>query len=169
MSTLRFDTIDSPIGRLTAAASDDGLRWLLFAQNRHEPTRDGWRRDATSFNELRRQLAAYFAGELRRFDLPLAPQGTPFQQSAWATLQTIPYGETRSYRDQAIAMGKPKAVRAVGLANGRNQLPIIIPCHRVIGMNGTLTGYGGGIDTKRFLIELEAGRIGTPGHSRVRR
>ena len=156
MNTLWFDIIDSPIGRLTAAADDTGLRWLLFPQNRHEPVREGWQRNARPFSALRTQLAAYFAGELRDFDLPLAPQGTAFQQSAWAALRTIPYGETRSYRDQALAIGNPKGVRAVGLANGRNPLPIIIPCHRVIGANGSMTGFGGGIDTKRFLLDLEA-------------
>jgi methylated-DNA-[protein]-cysteine S-methyltransferase len=156
MNTIRFDFIDSPIGTLTAAADESGLRWLLFPQNRHEPVREGWQRDTASFAELRRQLAAYFGGELRDFDLPLAPQGTPFQQSAWAALRTIPYGETRSYRDQALAIGNPKAVRAVGQANGRNPLPIVIPCHRVIGANGSMTGFGGGIDTKRFLLDLEA-------------
>lgn len=156
MTTIRFDFIDSPIGTLNAAADESGLRWLLFPQNRHEPVREGWQRDTASFAELRRQLAAYFAGELHDFDLPLAPQGTPFQQSAWAALRAIPYGETRSYRDQAVAIGNPKAVRAVGLANGRNPLPIVIPCHRVIGANGSMTGFGGGIDTKRFLLDLEA-------------
>lgn len=156
MNTIWFDTFDSPIGPLTAAADTDGLRWLLFPQNRHEPVREGWRRDAAPFAELRRQLAAYFAGALRDFDLPLAPQGTPFQQSAWAALRAIPYGETRSYRDQALAIGNPKGMRAVGLANGRNPLPIVIPCHRVIGANGSMTGFGGGIGTKRFLLDLEA-------------
>lgn len=156
MSTMWYDTIDSLNGTLIAAADESGLRWLLFPQNRHEPVREGWQRDTASFAELRRQLAAYFAGELHDFDLPLAPQGTPFQQSAWAALRAIPYGETRSYRDQAVAIGNPKAVRAVGLANGRNPLPIVIPCHRVIGANGSMTGFGGGIDTKRFLLDLEA-------------
>ncbi|HWT17250.1 MAG TPA: methylated-DNA--[protein]-cysteine S-methyltransferase [Patescibacteria group bacterium] len=156
MNAIRYDLIDSPIGTLAAAADERGLRWLLFPQNRHEPARDGWQRDTAPFTELRRQLAAYFAGELRDFDLPLTPQGTPFQQSVWAALRTIPYGETRSYRDQALAIGNPKGVRAVGLANGRNPLPIVIPCHRVIGADGSMTGFGGGIDTKRFLLDLEA-------------
>lgn len=156
MNTIWFDTFDSPIGPLTAAADTDGLRWLQFPQNRHEPLRTLWRRDPAPFAELRRQLAAYFAGERRDFDLALAPQGTPFQQSVWAALRAIPYGETRSYRDQALAVGNPKGVRAVGLANGRNPLPIVIPCHRVIGANGSMTGFGGGIETKRFLLDLEA-------------
>lgn len=156
MNRIRYYLIDSPIGALTAAADDTGLRWLLFPQNRHEPLRAGWQRDASPFAELRAQLAAYFAGELRDFDLPLAPQGTPFQQSVWTALRAIPYGETRSYRDLAHSIGNSKAVRAVGLANGRNPLPIIVPCHRVIGADGSMTGFGGGIDTKRFLLDLEA-------------
>ena len=156
MNTTWFDTFDSPIGALTAAADDDGLRWLLFAHNRHEPDRSGWQRDATPFIELRRQLAAYFAGELRDFELPLAASGTPFQYAVWSGLRAIPYGDTRSYRDLAHAIGNPKAVRAVGLANGRNPVPIIVPCHRVIGADGSMTGFGGGIAIKRFLLDLEA-------------
>jgi len=156
MNTIRFDTFDSPIGPLTAAADNDGLRWLLFTHNRHEPDREAWQRDATPFIELRRQLAAYFSGELRGFDLPLAATGTPFQHAVWSGLRAIPYGDTRSYRDLAHAIGNPKAVRAVGLANGRNPLPIIVPCHRVIGADGSMTGFGGGIAIKRFLLDLEA-------------
>lgn len=161
MKTISFDEIDSPVGTLTAAADADGLRWLLFPRNRHEPTRAQWRRDPTAFAALREQLAAYFAGELRTFQLMLAPSGTIFQQSVWQALRKIPYGETRSYRELAATIGNPNAMRAVGLANGRNPLPIIVPCHRVIGADGSLTGFGGGIDTKRFLLALEA-RIQAP-------
>jgi len=114
-----------------------------------------WQRDATPFAEALRQLRAYFAGDLHTFSLALAPAGTPFQRRVWDALLEIPYGATASYRDIAIAIGKPSAVRAVGLANGRNPIPIIIPCHRVIGSDGSLTGYGGGLDVKRFLLELE--------------
>lgn len=156
MNTTRFDTFDSPIGPLTAAADNDGLRWLLFTHNRYEPERNDWQLDATPFVELRCQLAAYFAGELRDFDLPLAATGTPFQHLVWSALRTIPYGETRSYRDIACSIDNAKAVRAVGLANGRNPLPIIVPCHRVIGADGSMTGFGGGIAIKRFLLDLEA-------------
>lgn len=156
MNLISFDEIDSPIGTLTAAADANGLRWLLFPRNRHEPGRAQWRRDPAPFAALRRQLAAYFAGELHEFDLPLAAQGTDFQLSVWTALRAIPYGETRSYRDLAIAVGNARAVRAVGLANGRNPLPIIAPCHRVIGADGSMTGFGGGIETKRFLLDLEA-------------
>jgi len=102
------------------------------------------------------QLRAYFAGELRDFDLPLDMQGTAFQKRVWAELRRIPYGETRSYGDIAHAMGAPKAVRAVGAANGRNPIPIVVPCHRVIGAGGSLVGYGGGLPLKRFLLDLEA-------------
>lgn len=169
MNLIRFDEIDSPIGTLTAAADADGLRWLLFPRNRHEPGRTSWRRDPSPFATLREQLAAYFAGELREFDLPLAAQGTDFQQSVWAALRAIPYGETRSYRDLAVAIDNAKAVRAVGLANGRNPLPIIVPCHRVIGADGSMTGFGGGVETKRFLLDLEARHAAPPFQLRASR
>ena len=160
MNTTWYDTFESPIGALTAAADGNGLRWLLFAHNRYEPERSGWRRDATPFAELRRQLGAYFAGQLHDFDLPLAPQGSAFQHAVWSALRAIPYGESRSYRDIACAIDNRNAVRAVGLANGRNPLPILVPCHRVIGADGSMTGFGGGIPIKRFLLDLEA-RQGT--------
>jgi methylated-DNA-[protein]-cysteine S-methyltransferase len=107
--------------------------------------------------EAARQLASYFAGRLRVFDLPLAPRGTPFQQKVWAGLRRIPYGTTWSYGRLAEEIGQPTAVRAVGLANGRNPVGIVVPCHRVIGSNGSMTGYGGGLERKRFLLDLEAG------------
>lgn len=110
--------------------------------------------------EAERQLRLYFAGKLRSFDLPLELPGTDFQRAAWAALLEIPYGETRSYRDQAEAIGRPKAVRAVAGANGQNRVAIVVPCHRVIGADGSLTGYGGGIDRKRALLELESGQRG---------
>ena len=156
MDTIHFETIASPIGVLTAAGDDAGLRWLLFPNNRHEPQRASWQASRGRFTALREQLAAYFAGELRDFDVALAPVGTPFQRSVWDALRRIPYASTWSYRDLATDIGNPKAVRAVGLANGRNPLPIIVPCHRVIGADGSMTGFGGGIDTKRALLALEA-------------
>jgi methylated-DNA-[protein]-cysteine S-methyltransferase len=107
---------------------------------------------------VRKQLDAYFAGKLRAFDVALAPKGTPFQQKVWAALLTIPYGATRSYGQQAAAVGNPAASRAVGLANGRNPISVIIPCHRVIGANGSLTGYGGGMERKQLLLDLEQGQ-----------
>jgi methylated-DNA-[protein]-cysteine S-methyltransferase len=108
-------------------------------------------------DEARRQLEAYFAGELRDFDLPLAPEGSEFQLRVWEQLRAIPYGETISYGELARRVGDPAAARAVGLANGRNPLPVIVPCHRVIGADGSLTGFGGGLERKRRLLELEAG------------
>jgi methylated-DNA-[protein]-cysteine S-methyltransferase len=105
------------------------------------------------------QLRAYFAGELKEFDLPLAPRGTDFQQTVWSTLRTIPYGQTRSYSQIAVTIGSPKAVRAVGAANGRNPIPIVIPCHRVIGASGKLVGFGGGLPLKRKLLDLESSQI----------
>jgi methylated-DNA-[protein]-cysteine S-methyltransferase len=109
--------------------------------------------------ELRRQLAEYFAGERREFDLELAPEGTPFERSVWEALRTIPFGETRSYGEIAAAIGHPGAARAVGRANGANPIPIVVPCHRVIGSNGSLTGFGGGLENKSRLLELEGGAL----------
>lgn len=116
-----------------------------------------WQLDPSSFEEVKRQLDQYFKGRLKSFDLELKTGGTPFQQQVWQALAKIPYGSTISYGDLAVQIGNPKAVRAVGLANGKNPIPIIIPCHRVIGKNGSLTGFGGGLDVKRFLLELEQG------------
>lgn len=115
-----------------------------------------WRRDDDLFREAAKQLRAYFAGELTEFDLPLAPAGTQFQQRVWAELQKIPYGSTINYGELARRVGNPKAARAAGAANGSNPISIIIPCHRVIGSNNHLTGYGGGIERKRFLLDFEA-------------
>jgi len=152
-----YSYLDSPIGPLLLAGSSSGLRLIGFAggarARRAEP---GWTQDDEPFREVRRQLSEYFAGTRRQFDLPLAADATPFQARVLAALSAIPYGETRSYRDIATAVGNPKAVRAVGSANGHNPLPIVIPCHRVIGADGALTGFGGGLEVKRFLLQLEA-------------
>jgi methylated-DNA-[protein]-cysteine S-methyltransferase len=115
-----------------------------------------WREDKAPFAEVIRQLQAYFGGELRAFDLPLAPEGTEFQLRVWNCLRTIPYGETISYAKLAQKLGNPQAVRAVGLANGCNPIPIIVPCHRVIGSDGSLTGFGGGLANKKILLDLES-------------
>jgi methylated-DNA-[protein]-cysteine S-methyltransferase len=115
----------------------------------------GWRADRGTFADVRRQLAEYFGGDRITFDVPLAAAGTPFQRAVWRGLRGIPYGETISYGELARRIGRPSAVRAVGLANGRNPISVIVPCHRVIGADGTLTGYGGGIERKRLLLELE--------------
>ena len=149
-----YTTMDSPIGELTLTGDGSALTGL-YMERREGPGVD-WVRDDASFREARRQMEAYFAGELTAFELPLAPSGTPFQEKVWLALRTIPYGKTASYRDIAIQVGNPTAVRAVGAANGRNPISIIVPCHRVIGANGSLTGYGGGMERKRWLLDLEA-------------
>lgn len=124
-----------------------------------------WTRDDAPFEEVARQLREYFDGARRRFDLDLEPSGTVFQRAVLDALQTIPYGETRSYADIALQIGRPRAGRAVGAANGRNPLPIVIPCHRVIGKDRSLTGFGGGLETKRYLLDLEAGVRDLPTHA----
>ena len=155
MPTL-FTRIESPLGPLLLACDEAGLREINFMNGRHSAhLKPEWREDARALKEPIRQLRAYFAGELEDFDLPLAPEGTQFQQKVWTELCEIPYGETRSYGELARRIGNPNACRAVGLANGSNPIPIIIPCHRVIGSNGKLTGYGGGLPIKEKLLALE--------------
>jgi methylated-DNA-[protein]-cysteine S-methyltransferase len=159
-AVLYYERIETPIGTLTLAADPAGLRHIEFPRNRHPVDRAGWvpgARDAVA-ETLRiagDQLCEYFDGARTAFDLPLAPAGTAFQCDVWRMLATIPYGATWSYRDLAYAIGKPAAVRAVGAANGRNPLPIVLPCHRVIGADGSLTGFGGGLPIKQALLELE--------------
>lgn len=150
-----YRIIDSPIGPLTLAGHGRTLSHLLMLDHAHAPDSSGWRRDDTAFAAVVEQLDAYFAGERTTFDLALELAGTDFQRRVWAALLTIPYGETRSYGQLASQIGTPSASRAVGLANGRNPVSIIVPCHRVIGSNGKLTGYGGGLDRKRALLDLE--------------
>ena len=154
-------TVPSPIGPLTLVAAGGQLTGLYQDTQRHRPpdTAFGAPGDpqAEPFASAARQLAAYFAGELTDFDLPLAPGGTDFQRRVWAALQTIPYGETWTYGQLAEKIGNAAAIRAVGLANGRNPISLVIPCHRVIGSDGSLTGYGGGLERKRFLLDLECG------------
>lgn len=155
--TIHYTRIDSPIGPLLLAASDAGMHTIEFQDAKHRVKRgDDWEQSAHPLLErARRQLEEYFAGKRRSFDLPLAPQGTPFQRQVWQTLAGIGYGETLSYGQLAARVGRPTASRAVGAANGRNPLPIVLPCHRVIGADGSLTGFGGGLPTKRFLLRLE--------------
>ena len=157
-----YDRMENELaGSLIMAGDDRGLRHLNFVAGRHPLTIEpSWRRDPGFFSDLRSQLRAYFAGERSAFDVTLHPEGTPFQQAVWAALATIPYGQTVSYSWVAARIGKPKAVRAVGAANGRNPIAIIIPCHRVIGSDGRLTGYGGGLAVKRRLLRLENPRLG---------
>jgi len=152
---------DTPIGELLLAGEADSLSMIGFPQGamRRDPDAD-WIYNEAPFDLVRRQLAEYFAGERKDFDLPLSLSGTEFQVAVLQALQEIPYGETTSYGAVAKQIGRPKAVRAVGAANGRNPIPIIVPCHRVIGTSGDLTGFGGGLDTKAALLRLEAENSG---------
>jgi methylated-DNA-[protein]-cysteine S-methyltransferase len=148
---------DTPIGELLLAGEEGALSMIGFPKGsmRREPEAD-WIFNETQLADVSRQLREYFTGERREFDLPLRLSGTEFQVSVLEALQNIPYGETTSYGEIAKRIGRPKAVRAVGAANGRNPIPIIVPCHRVIGSTGDLTGFGGGLDTKEALLRLEA-------------
>ena len=158
MSTVQFRCVDSPVGLLTLAGRNGRLMYLRMEDQTYEPNRDRWQSDDTAFPDAVEQLESYFAGELFDFDLDLDLVGTTFQRSVWAALLSIPYGQTRSYGEIAAQIGSPGAFRAVGLANGHNPIGIIVPCHRVIGANGSLTGYGGGLDRKRALLALEKSR-----------
>ena len=156
MGKVFYTEIDSPVGPLLLVVDSEGLRRILFVEGRHAAKPDpAWKKDDAKLKEVVRQLRAYFAGKLEQFDLKLAPEGTPFQLEVWRRLCDIPYGETISYGELARRIGNPQASRAVGLANGSNPIPIIIPCHRVIGSNGKLTGYGGGLPIKEKLLALE--------------
>jgi methylated-DNA-[protein]-cysteine S-methyltransferase len=159
---LEHVTIGSPVGPLTLVAAGGRLAGLYLAAQRHRPGPAAFGADgdpaAAPFAAAAAQLAAYFAGELTSFDLPLAPSGTPFQQRVWLALRAIPYARTVSYGELAAGLGAPRASRAVGLANGRNPISIVVPCHRVVGTDGSLTGYGGGLERKRFLLDLEQRR-----------
>ncbi|MEV5959928.1 methylated-DNA--[protein]-cysteine S-methyltransferase [Streptomyces sp. NPDC051987] len=149
---------DSPYGPLTLVAEDGTLCGLYMPGQRHRPPEETFGdRDDEPFAEAKEQLTAYFDGKLTEFTLELRLNGTPFQRSVWEQLSLIPYGETRSYGELAVALGNPQASRAVGLANGRNPIGIIVPCHRVIGANGSLTGYGGGLPRKQRLLDFERG------------
>jgi methylated-DNA-[protein]-cysteine S-methyltransferase len=158
--TMNYTTIESPVGPLLLAADDAGLCFISFAgkQRAVQPRRE-WKENAKPFGEVTRQLRAYFRGELTEFDVPLNLQGTEFQLRVWNSLLKIPYGETTSYGALARELGQPNAMRAVGLANGSNPIPIIVPCHRVIGSNGSLTGYGGGLSIKEKLLALESRQL----------
>jgi methylated-DNA-[protein]-cysteine S-methyltransferase len=153
--------MDSPIGRLLLVSDDIALRQIIFQNEKHpqKPASDWQEASSRPITEAVRQLESYFAGRLTEFSLPLAPKGTPFQLRVWRELQNIPYGDTISYGELAKRVGNPKASRAVGAANGSNPLPIVIPCHRVIGNNGNLVGYGGGIDIKKALLSLEHSQL----------
>ena len=161
MTTTRYRVIDSPIGPLTLIGDDDDvITALTMDGQRHlRALPDGSVRDDEAFAKAVDQLHAYFARELTDFDVEIRLEGTPFQLEVWNALREIPYGTTESYGSLAARIAKPGAARAVGLANGRNPIAIIVPCHRVIGSTGTLTGYGGGLDRKRALLDLEAAML----------
>lgn len=151
-----YDEMDTPIGTLRLVADREGLREIWFEHERHpKQAQSDWVRTEAPLRMARMQLDEYFAGERQHFELPLHPVGTAFQLAVWQELRRIPYGTTISYGELARRIGKPQAVRAVGAANGRNPLPIVVPCHRVIGADGSLTGFGGGLPIKRHLLDLE--------------
>ncbi len=168
MNTISHISLQTPLGEMVAGATDAGLCLLEFADRKMLPTEykqlskylDGEfvEQEHPLFIPLRRQLAEYFEGKRREFDILLNAPGTPFQKRAWDELLKIPYGSTRSYKQQAIALGNADSVRAAARANGMNRISIIIPCHRIIGDDGSLTGYGGGLWRKRALLDLEAGQ-----------
>ncbi len=153
-----YTTVDSPIGELLLVGDGESLHHLSMQGGRRplriDPT---WTRDDAAFGGVAAQLEEYLSGARRTFDVSLALVGNPFEQRVWAELLAIPYGETASYGEIARRVGNPDSARAVGLANGRNPVAVIVPCHRVIGANGTLTGYGGGLERKRLLLDLESG------------
>ena len=157
MARTLYDTAESPLGTLLLTSDGETLTGVFMEEHRHGPTIGAdWTRDAGPFSAVREQLGAYFAGDLQTFDLAIRATGTPFQEAVWAALADIPYGTTESYGGLALRLGDPKAVRAVGAANGRNPLSVVVPCHRVVAADGALTGYGGGVENKRRLLALES-------------
>lgn len=150
---------DTPIGDLLLTANADGALTSVLMESDPQEVDPGWTEDDDVLHAARTQLEEYFSGERQVFDVDLAPSGTPFQRSVWAALRDIPYGEVRSYGQIADQIGSPTAARAVGMANGRNPLAVIVPCHRVIGASGSLTGYGGGLERKRYLLDLEKSAV----------
>jgi methylated-DNA-[protein]-cysteine S-methyltransferase len=160
MSEVYYTRFESPVGPLLLAGDAKALKRVSFESGKRSlPPQVEWKQNRAAFSEVIRQLQAYFRGELKEFDVPLAMEGTDFQLRVWSELRVIPYGETISYLQLAERIGNPKAVRAVGFANGSNPIPIIVPCHRVIGSDGSLTGFGGGLPTKKLLLELESKQL----------
>ncbi len=158
-TSLRYTLEESPIGTLLLVGDDQALHGLYMQDGRKpKQIEPSWERSTSGFADVKAQLRAYFAGERLAFDLALVMAGTPFERRVWSALTEIPYGETCSYGELARRLDQPTAARAVGLANGRNPIAVIVPCHRVIGADGTLTGYGGGLERKRILLELESGQ-----------
>ncbi len=160
LEELAYTWVESPVGRLLLAGDERGLWVIRFMTEAHDrPPAEAWRESGGLLREAARQLDAWFGRELRQFDLPLHPVGTEFQLAVWNALPHIPYGTTLSYGELAAGIGRPSAVRAVGAANGANPLPIVLPCHRVVGADGSLTGYGGGLPTKARLLAMERGDL----------
>jgi len=159
MAAHLYTTVDSPIGELLLVGDGHALQGLYMQAGRPKKIRPDWERSDEPFAAVAKQLAEYFAGERREFDVPLLLDGPPFQRQAWHALREIPYGETVSYGEQARRIGQPDAARAVGAANGQNPIAVIVPCHRVIGADGSLTGFGGGLHRKRLLLDLEADAV----------
>ena len=153
---MRYSIVESPVGDLLVHGDDEALCGLWFSGR----PRAGWTRDDAAFAAVATQLDEYFAGDRRAFDLPLRAEGTPFEQAVWQKLREIPYGETTSYGELALSLGLTgHGARAVGRANGRNPIAVIVPCHRVIGADGSLTGFGGGLERKRRLLDLESAAV----------
>lgn len=160
MNSFAVRRVSSPVGGIVVTANDEGVTSLEFDEDTNIEPRSGSAKATTIVERAAEQLQQYFAGERRDFDLPLAPKGTDFQRAVWAALSRIPYGTTISYKEQATWVGNPKATRAVGSANGRNPIAIVVPCHRVIGSDGRPTGYASGIDRKLWLLEHERAVLG---------
>lgn len=157
-NVLTYGIVESPVGALLLTSDGSGLTGLYPHTHRSPPIMSAmWRRNDAFFTGVRDQLEAYFDGRLTRFEVSLAPEGTPFQRRVWEALVEIPYGTTVTYGELAARLGKPSGSRAVGLANGKNPISLIVPCHRVVGANGKLTGYAGGLEMKRWLLDHEAG------------
>lgn len=160
MNPIYYSYADSPLGPLLLCGDGAGLSGLYMTDQKYgRAVGPGWRRNDLAFQAARRQLGEYFDGRRRRFDLPLRPAGTPFQRAVWQALLAIPYGSTRSYGELARLLGRPAAARAVGAANAKNPLGILVPCHRVLGCGGALTGYAGGAERKRWLLDHEARQL----------
>jgi methylated-DNA-[protein]-cysteine S-methyltransferase len=158
---MKYTYIDAPLGELLVTRDEAGITGMDLPTARYpRRVRDDWERDDAAFDDVRTQLGQYFAGTRQQFDLPLHAKGNAFQHAVWQALTEIPYGETTSYGKVAVAVGQPDGARAVGVANGQNPIPIIVPCHRVIGADGSLTGYGGGLPAKRWLLDHEAHHAG---------
>ena len=153
-----YDTFEGPQGSMLLVANDRGLAGVYFDRQKHHPKRQAdWKKDPHHrvLRQAKRELAEYFAGKRKRFEVALSPNGTPFQRSVWRAISTVGFGETITYGELARRIGQPDAVRAVGAANGKNPIPIIVPCHRVLGADGSLVGYSAGVKTKEFLLKLE--------------